>query len=195
MAAATEPPPSGRERNVALDLLRGLVMVIMALDHARDFFSDHAADPTMDLATTTPALFFTRWITHFCAPVFVFLAGTSAFLAGTRRTRPQLARFLVTRGVWLLIVAVTLVRWGWFFHLGFQLVVIEVIWTIGASMIILAGLVFLPVRAVGMIGLALVLWSSATTCSTGSARPIWGRGAGCGSCCTSAGSSRSPAAW
>jgi uncharacterized membrane protein len=155
--ATTQTPASGRVRNDAIDLLRGLVIVIMALDHARDFFSNHAADPTMDLATTTPALFFTRWITHFCAPVFVFLAGTSAFLAGTRRTRPQLAWFLLTRGLWLLVAEVTLVRWGWFFQLGFHVLVMQVIWAIGISMIILAGLVFLPVRAVGMLGLGLII--------------------------------------
>jgi uncharacterized membrane protein len=152
-----ETPPSGRARNDALDLLRGLVMVVMALDHTRDFFSNHAGDPTQDLATTTPALFFTRWITHFCAPVFVFLAGTSAFLAGTRRTRPQLARFLLTRGLWLLVVEVTLVRWGWFFQLGFHVLVIQVIATLGLSMIVLSALVFLPARTVGAFGLALVL--------------------------------------
>src|SRR5262249_47235226 len=87
----------------------------------------------------------------------VFLAGTSAFLAGTRRTRPELARFLLTRGLWLLVVEVTLVRWGWFFTFGFQVLVIQVIWTLGISMIILAALVFLPPRLVGMLGLALVL--------------------------------------
>jgi uncharacterized membrane protein len=154
---ATTTPSSGRARNDALDLLRGLVMVLMALDHARDFFSNHASDPAADLATTTPALFFTRWITHFCAPVFVFLAGTSAFLAGTRRTRPELARFLFTRGLWLLVAEVTLVRWGWFFTLGFHLLVIQVIWTLGISMIILSALVFLPPRLVGTLGIALVV--------------------------------------
>lgn len=153
---ATSTTSSVRSRNDAIDLLRGLVMVIMALDHVRDFFSNHVGDPTQDLATTTPGLFFTRWITHFCAPVFVFLAGTSAFLAGTRRTRPELARFLLSRGLWLLVVEVTLVRWGWLFQLGFQMIVIQVIWTLGMSMILMAGLIFLPTRAVGAIGIALI---------------------------------------
>jgi len=151
-------PPPRPARNDALDLLRGLVMVLMALDHARDFFTNHPGDPTLSLATTTPALFFTRWVTHFCAPVFVFLAGVGASLGAQRgKSRGALARFLVTRGLWLLVVEVTLVRWGWLFQLGFHLVVLQVIWTLGMCMIVLAGLVWLPTRAVGVFGLALVL--------------------------------------
>jgi uncharacterized membrane protein len=151
--------PVARKRNDAIDLLRGLVMVVMALDHARDFYSNYPGDPTATLGTVTPALFFTRWVTHFCAPVFVFLAGVSAYLAGTRRTRPELARFLATRGLWLLVVEVTLVRWGWLFELGFHIVVFQVIWVLGLSMVVLAGLVLLPLRPahVGALGLALVL--------------------------------------
>lgn len=168
-----------KKRNDAIDLLRGVVMVVMALDHVRDFFSSFAADPTAALDTTTPGLFVTRWITHFCAPVFVFLAGTSAFLAGTRRTRPQLARFLATRGLWLMICEVTLVRLGWLFMPDFQIVVFQVIWTLGVSMIVLAVLVMLPLKPahIGIFGLALILGHDALdgvrATDFGSARWLW----------------------
>jgi uncharacterized membrane protein len=153
----TDVPPHARARNDAVDLLRGLVMVVMALDHVRDFFSNHVGDPT-DIATTTPGLFFTRWVTHFCAPVFVFLAGAGAYLAGARGKPPRaLARFLVTRGAWLIFVELTLVRWGWLFDVAYRVAVLQVIWALGVSMIVLAGLVFSPVRAVAAFGLALVV--------------------------------------
>src|ERR1700709_2749769 len=84
-------------------MLRGLIMLIMAIDHTRDFFHAYSPKPT-DLATTTPILFFTRWITHFCAALFVFLSGVSANLAGTSRTKKQLSLFLIKRGLWLIAV-------------------------------------------------------------------------------------------
>ena len=100
-----------RNRIQSIDILRGFVMVIMAIDHVRDFFykaavtggASVATNPT-DLATTTPALFFTRWITHFCAPIFVFLAGTSIFLMSQKKSKPDLSLFLIKRGVWLVLV-------------------------------------------------------------------------------------------
>jgi uncharacterized membrane protein len=133
-------------------------MVIMALDHARDFFHYgllFGADPT-DLATTTPALFFTRWITHFCAPVFIFLAGTSAFLYGRTRTRAQLSRFLWTRGLWMIFVEIIIVGFGWEFDPRFTFNMMAVFWAIGISMIMLAALVQLPHRAILGVGLAIV---------------------------------------
>ncbi|HRH70211.1 MAG TPA: heparan-alpha-glucosaminide N-acetyltransferase domain-containing protein, partial [Flavobacteriales bacterium] len=143
---------------LSLDLLRGIVMVIMALDHVRDFFHHgllFGPDP-MDLGTTTPALYFTRWITHFCAPVFVFLAGTSAFLYGRTRSKAQLSRFLWTRGVWMIVAEVVIVALGWSFDLRFTFTMLAVFWAIGVSMIALAMLVHLPWRWVLGIGLVIV---------------------------------------
>lgn len=140
----------------SVDLLRGLVMVVMVLDHTRDYFTHDMLSP-MDLETTTPGLFMTRWITHFCAPVFVFLAGTGVFLAATRgQTRPQLARFLVSRGLWLIFLDVTVVRFAMTFNLDYQYVPLGVLWAIGASMIGLAALIFLPISMVAAVGLTMI---------------------------------------
>ncbi len=142
----------------SVDLLRGLVMVIMVLDHVRDFaFSGtlHGNSPT-DLAHASAAVFLTRWITHFCAPAFVFLAGTSACLQRLRGvSRPALARFLITRGFWLIVLEVTVVRFGKDF--SFSQVGLGVLWALGCSMIVLAGLLYLPHWAIVAFGLALVL--------------------------------------
>lgn len=129
----------------SIDLLRGLVIVIMALDHVRDFWSLTAFWPE-DLAQTTPALFFTRWITHFCAPVFLFLSGVSAYLYGSKPSidRAALSRFLVTRGLWLIFVELTLVNFSWTFSVS--TLILGVIWAIGWSMLVLSVLVYLPLR-------------------------------------------------
>jgi uncharacterized membrane protein len=140
-----------------VDLLRGLIMVIMALDHTRDYFTNVHFDPT-DLSQTTPALFFTRWITHYCAPVFVFLAGTGAYLSTMRgKTRGQLARFLWTRGLWLIVLELTVVRFAWTFNLHYaQVTFVQVIWALGWSMIALAGLIYLPMWAITAFSVLMI---------------------------------------
>lgn len=140
----------------AVDVLRGAVMVLMVLDHTRDYFGNAAINPT-DLSTATAALFVTRWVTHFCAPVFAFLAGTGAYLAGSRgRSRGDLAAFLATRGLWLIFLEVTVVRLGLFFDPVSAPVILTVLWSIGASFVVLAGLIFLPSRLVGALGALLI---------------------------------------
>ena len=155
-----DPANSGavRPRLELVDALRGLVMVIMALDHTRDFFSkDLAFDPS-DLDKTYPALFVTRWITHFCAPVFIFLAGTGAFLSTTRgKSARELSWFLLTRGLWLVLLELTWVRClGWQFNFDFHFAMGIVIWAIGWSMVALAGLVFLPLRWITTFGVLMI---------------------------------------
>lgn len=143
----------------AVDLLRGLVMVIMLLDHTREFFHREALnfDPS-DLTKTNTLLFFTRWITHFCAPVFVFLAGTGAFLRTARgESKPELSRFLVTRGLWLILLEFTLLRVIIWFNLDFHFAfMLQVIWVIGVSMILLAGLIYLPLRVIAFGSIAMI---------------------------------------
>ncbi len=141
----------------SIDILRGLVMVIMALDHVRDYFhfGSFFVDPT-NLETTTPILFFTRFITHFCAPVFVFLAGTSAFLYGTKKTKKQLSFFLFTRGIWLIVLEIVVNNLIWTFDLTYSFPILQVIWAIGLSMIVLSVLVRLPYKVILVIGILLV---------------------------------------
>ncbi|HTB26172.1 MAG TPA: heparan-alpha-glucosaminide N-acetyltransferase domain-containing protein [Puia sp.] len=141
----------------SIDLLRGLVMIIMALDHTRDYFNADAFiyDP-LDLQKTTVLLFFTRWITHFCAPIFVLLAGTSAFISGQRKTKKELSVFLVKRGLWLIFLELTIVNFSWFFNIHFTFLLLAVIWTLGICMICLAGLIFLPRKIILCIGIILV---------------------------------------
>jgi len=140
-----------RPRVQSIDALRGLVMIVMALDHVRDFTSSTAFlfQPD-DLTRTNAALFFTRWITHFCAPVFMFTAGMGAYFRGTR----ELSRFLVTRGLWLVFLELTVVRLALSFGRG--PVILEVIWALGWSMVLLAVLVHLPVRWLAVLSIATI---------------------------------------
>jgi uncharacterized membrane protein len=162
--AGSSPPSStlrepARSRIDSIDLLRGIVMVIMMLDHTRDFVHSGGLnfDPT-DLTRTTLALFLTRWITHYCAPIFVFLAGTGAYLQLARgKSKRDLSKFLVTRGLWLIVLEVTVVRFGVFFSLDYRfLAFFQVIWVIGVSMIVLSALIHLPLRVVAAFGITMI---------------------------------------
>jgi uncharacterized membrane protein len=148
---------SGSFRIESIDLLRGLIMIIMALDHVRDYFhADSFINDPLDLNTTTPWLYFTRWITHFCAPLFMFLSGISAALVGQRKGRKYLTRFLITRGIWLIFLELTVVCFGWFFNPHFTTQLLGVIWALGFSMLFLALMIHFPKWLIATIGLALV---------------------------------------
>lgn len=149
-----------KARLASVDALRGLVMIIMALDHVRDLVHRGAmlSQQATNLATTTPILFMTRWITHFCAPAFIFLAGTAAYLHGRKlHDRGALARFLAVRGVWLVILELTVLRLAWTFNFDWaHYNLAGVIWAIGWCFVLLAPLVFLPTRIVAAIGIAII---------------------------------------
>ncbi len=145
-----------RPRLDSVDQLRGLVMVLMVLDHVRDYFQIARINPN-DPASAGAGLFLTRWVTHFCAPVFVALAGSSIFLARSRGgSRHDQAVFLLTRGLWLLLLEVTLVKLEMTFNLSYRMVLLQVIWAIGLSMIAMSVMIFLPVPVVGALGLTFV---------------------------------------
>jgi uncharacterized membrane protein len=166
---------AGTRRLVAIDLLRGLVMILMALDHTRDFFGASGMDPR---DVHDPALFLTRWVTHFCAPVFIFLAGISAWLYGAcDRTKGEVSRFLLTRGFWLIVLEFTVVRLGWTFSLEPSFFVTQVIWAIGVSMVALAALVHLPRWAIAAVAVAMIAGHNALdgidAASFGAAAWVW----------------------
>jgi len=148
-----------KHRLDSVDFVRGLVMVIMALDHVRFFLHRDilvGIDP-LDLSRAGPSLFFTRWITHFCAPVFLFLAGTGAWLYASRgKTKNELSRFLITRGLWLILLEFTVIHFGWTFNFNFHVNFAIVLWALGCSMIALAALVYLPTRVIAIVGFLLV---------------------------------------
>ena len=154
---------STKKRIQSIDILRGLIMVVMALDHVRDFFykvvlakpGDAATGPT-DLQTTFPMLFFTRWITHFCAPIFVFLAGCSIYLMCQKKTRKEVSIFLIKRGCWLVLVEVVIITFAFTFNPFYNLLILQVIWATGISMILLGILVQLPYKIIFAIGIIIV---------------------------------------
>ena len=163
-------------RTRSIDLLRGAVMVLMVLDHARDFFVGLARSPT-DLATTTVPLFLTRWVTHFCAPVFVLLAGVAARLYAEKRGLPAARRFLFTRGLWLIVLELTIVRFAWIPEPFYRFILLQVIWTLGWAMLALSALSFLPIRVVLAVGLGIALGHNLLDPfdrgSFGSLEPVW----------------------
>ena len=169
-----------RARLNSIDTLRGLVMIVMALDHTRDFFANGGFNPR---DVTDAALFLTRWVTHFCAPTFIFLAGISAFLYGAQgrnnqaRSTRDISRFLVTRGIWLVVIEFTVVRLGWSFDIHFNYFVAQVIFAIGVSMVALSAIVHLPRGAIAAIGLAMIAGHNALDGikaeQLGAAAPLW----------------------
>lgn len=151
MTSLTKP------RIESIDLLKGLVMVIMALDHVRDYFHYSAFffNPS-DLTQTTLPIFFTRFITHFCAPAFSFLAGLSAFMIGKRKSSSELSIFLLKRGLWLVFIELTIVSFGWHFDPEFRRSPLQVIWVLGVSMIVLSGLIHLPKRIILIFSVIII---------------------------------------
>jgi uncharacterized membrane protein len=187
MPLAVRPAPSGAadprdasalpgRRVEVVDVVRGIIMIFMALDHTRDYFGDASASPT-NLATTTTALFFTRWVTHFCAPTFFLLTGTGAYLSRRRRSAADLSTFLVTRGLWLVVLEVTVMRFLWQFNLDYRVTLLNVLWALGWAMITLGALVRLPVRVVGAIGVVMIaahnLLDGVRAASFGAWAPAW----------------------
>lgn len=148
MTSAASP---SRARIDSIDIVRGAVMVLMAIDHVRVYSGLPAGGPT-------PGIFFTRWITHFCAPVFIFLAGTGAYLYGQKhQDKAALSRFLVTRGAWLVFLELTVLRFGWTFNFDYaHYMLAGVIWCIGWCMILLGTLVWLPTKVVGAFGVVVI---------------------------------------
>lgn len=170
LAAAPEGARPARARVDSVDVLRGTVMILMALDHTRDFFGMPGVNPT-DPGST--ALFLTRWITNFCAPVFFLLTGTSAFLSRQRWPGRGLARYLITRGAWLVLLELTVLRsLSYQFNVDYQVTMLLVIWALGWSMIVLGALVYLPVRAILVIGLVMIAGHNLLD-GIRSSNPLW----------------------
>jgi uncharacterized membrane protein len=167
-----EPVVTTRVRIEAIDVVRGVIMILMALDHVRDFFGNSGLNPT-DPATTTIPLFFTRWITHFCAPVFFLLTGTGAYLSLHKKTKPELSRFLFTRGLWLIFLELTVTRClGWQFNFDYHVTMLIVLWALGWSMIVLSALVYLPAAAVTTFGVVMIATHNLLD-SIDSSNPLW----------------------
>jgi uncharacterized membrane protein len=169
---AVEPVVTTRVRIEAIDVVRGVIMILMALDHVRDFFGNSGLNPT-DPATTTVPLFFTRWITHFCAPVFFLLTGTGAYLSLRKQTKPELSRFLFTRGLWLIFLELTVTRClGWQFNFDYHVTMLIVLWALGWAMIVLSILVYLPASVVTAFGVVMIATHNLLD-SVDSSNPFW----------------------
>jgi uncharacterized membrane protein len=167
-----EPVAAKRSRIESIDIVRGVVMILMALDHTRDFFGNTGINPT-NPATTTIPLFFTRWITHFCAPTFFLLTGTGAFLAGRRKSKSELSRFLFTRGLWLIFLELIVCRgFGWQFNFDYRVILLIVIWALGWAMIVLSGLIYLPVSLITAFGMVMIACHNLFD-SVNSTNPLW----------------------
>jgi uncharacterized membrane protein len=171
MSTVAEAVTVKRARLESVDVVRGVIMIIMALDHTRDFFGQPGS-PT-NLATTSIALFFTRWITNFCAPVFFLLTGTGAFLSLRKRTKPELSRFLFTRGLWLIFLELVLFRClAVQFNFDYHVTIITVLWALGWAMIVLSVLVYLPASVVTAFGVVMIATHNLFD-SINSSNPIW----------------------
>jgi len=155
-AAVTNTAAPKRFRLESVDVLRGVIMILMALDHTRDFFGQTSISPT-NLSQTTIPLFFTRWVTHFCAPVFFLLTGTGAYLSLRKKSIGELSKYLFTRGLWLIFLEVVLFRClGLQFNFDYQLTLLDVLWALGWAMIVLSALVHLPTPVVTAFGAVLI---------------------------------------
>jgi uncharacterized membrane protein len=161
-----------RSRIESVDVVRGVIMIIMALDHTRDFFGIPGQNPT-DLTTASPALFLTRWITFFCAPVFFLLTGTGAYLSLRRKSPKELSRFLFTRGLWLIFLEVVVMRcFAYQFNFDYKVTMLLVLWALGWAMITLSALVYLPASVVTAFGVLLIVGHNLLD-SVKSANPLW----------------------
>jgi uncharacterized membrane protein len=166
------PAPAFSSRLTSVDALRGIVMILMALDHVRDFFGTPGVSPT-NLAQTTVPLFFTRWITHVCAPAFFLLTGTGAFLSLGRKSVPELSTFLFIRGLWLIFLELTVIRClGFQFNFDYQVTMLVVIWALGWAMIVLAALVWLPPSLMLTFGVVMIAGHNLLD-GVRSANPLW----------------------
>lgn len=152
-ALKATPDATSLARLSSIDIFRGLIMVLMALDHTRDFLTNITYEPET-LAQTSLVLFVTRWVTHFCAPMFFFLAGTGAFLYGQRKSRSELSHFLRTRGLWLIFLEFTMIGTAWSFQFPWGF--FGVIWALGASMLVLSLTVRLPLRWIATLSLTMI---------------------------------------
>ncbi len=158
MSEAQPSLPVLTNRIYSIDLLRGLVMILMALDHTRDFFhADAFTQNPLDPMTTTPFLFFTRFITHYCAPVFIFLAGISIYLQSLRKSKAELSEFLVKRGLWLIFVEAVIITFAWTFDITYSVFILQVIWAIGICMVLMGIVIRLPFMAILIAGLLIML--------------------------------------